>query len=198
MKFHFCGDQDCPDWFLTQIITLSRLSSVKTKLLAQHIARQFMANQWQHEQLTALVGDAKLSQDDVKSLLATVKFILCSASRFRTSEEHLCAELQQLGLPREHASAIAKVYQDTCTAIRSKLKSDALKVNWLEDVTFELVNTEESQQNRRMRLDLTVRTVDRSDTNLIRLTSDPNKLQVLLYELTQARRIIDRYTVNGL
>ena len=34
MKFKFNGDQDCPDWVLAEIATLSRLTSVKTRVLA--------------------------------------------------------------------------------------------------------------------------------------------------------------------
>lgn len=37
-RFRFCGDADCPDWVLAEINTLSRLSSVKLKLLARVVA----------------------------------------------------------------------------------------------------------------------------------------------------------------
>ena len=54
----------------------------------------------------------------------SIQFILSSASRFSTSEEHLRAELQQVGLPKEHAAALAKVHQDSTHSIRQKLLSD--------------------------------------------------------------------------
>jgi hypothetical protein len=37
MKFRFCGDQDCPDWLLAEMTTLSRLTSVKTKLTTAQV-----------------------------------------------------------------------------------------------------------------------------------------------------------------
>ena len=62
---------------------------------------------------------------DAQSLVASIQFILSSASRFFTSEEHLRAELQQVGLPKEHAAALAKVHLDSTRSIREKLLSDS-------------------------------------------------------------------------
>ena len=61
-----------------------------------------------------------------QTLLASLQFILSSASRFSTSEDHLRAELQQVGLPKEHATALAKIHQDYTQSIRQQLKADSL------------------------------------------------------------------------
>ncbi len=42
MKFRFCGDQDCPDWLLAEMTTLSRLTSVKTRLVAAQIVQAIL------------------------------------------------------------------------------------------------------------------------------------------------------------
>lgn len=39
MKFKFCGDLDAPDWLLAEITVLSRITSVRFKLLAQQIIK---------------------------------------------------------------------------------------------------------------------------------------------------------------
>jgi hypothetical protein len=59
-------------------------------------------------------------------LLGSIQFVLTSASRFSTGEDHLRAELQQVGLPREHATALAKVYQENADSIRKNLIRDSL------------------------------------------------------------------------
>lgn len=66
------------------------------------------------------------AESDVRSLLASIEFVLTSASRFSTGEDHLRAELQQVGLPREHAAALAKVHHDNCSSIRGRLIQDSL------------------------------------------------------------------------
>jgi hypothetical protein len=42
MKFLFCGGQDCPDWLLAEMSTLSRLTSVKTRLIANQVVQALM------------------------------------------------------------------------------------------------------------------------------------------------------------
>ena len=62
-----------------------------------------------------------------KSLVAALQFVLESASRFGIEEEeHLRAELQQLGLPREHAAALARVHTETGRDIRQRLLDSSL------------------------------------------------------------------------
>nr|CAG4650607.1 EOG090X0HLW [Sida crystallina] len=127
MKFRFCGDQDCPDWFLTQIATLSRLSSVKAKLLSQHVARRLMGQDLDMGKINSLLADSKLSPSEVQCLLSALEFVLSSASRFVTGEDHLRAELQQVGLPKETAAAVAKVHLESTSAIRDKLVDSSLR-----------------------------------------------------------------------
>ena len=42
MKFRFCGDQDCPDWLLAEMSTLSRLTSIKTKLVTAQVVQSLI------------------------------------------------------------------------------------------------------------------------------------------------------------
>jgi len=196
MKFRFCGDQDCPDWFLTQMGTLSRLSSVKAKLLAQHVARHLAGQEMQVEKTNALLADLKLSVGDAQSLVASIQFILSSASRFFTSEEHLRAELQQVGLPKEHAAALAKVHLDSTRSIREKLLSDSASPNSVQDVTWRLVDDENCQDGPLIELDFQLKGTVESGAQSFSTTAQPAKLQTLLYELERIQHLINQYGMN--
>ena len=39
MKFKFCGNRDCPDWLITEIIFLTKISSVKLRILSYQICK---------------------------------------------------------------------------------------------------------------------------------------------------------------
>ena len=73
------------------------------------------------------------AESDVRSLLGSIQFVLTSASRFSTGEDHLRAELQQVGLPREHAASLAKVYHDNADSIRKNLIHDSLMSEYMND-----------------------------------------------------------------
>jgi hypothetical protein len=65
MKFRFCGEADCPDWILAEIYTLSRLSSVKLKLLAQIVVQGIMKPPVDLNKAEKLFSDSKLGMIDI-------------------------------------------------------------------------------------------------------------------------------------
>nr|CAG4646687.1 EOG090X0HLW [Macrothrix elegans] len=189
MKFRFCGDQDCPDWILTEMATLSKLSSVKTKLLAQHVARHLIGQELDLEKCNTLLADCKLPDGEFKSLLASVQYVLSSASRFSTDENHLRAELQQIGLPREHAASLAKVHSDATDAIRQRLIDQSLMVNRLEGIDWQMV---EDTKVPLVEMKLHVKELPTSKVQTIALTAEPIKLQNLLYELERIQKTMSQ------
>jgi hypothetical protein len=42
MKFRFCGEQDAPDWILAEVSVLSKMSSVRMKLICRQIINQLL------------------------------------------------------------------------------------------------------------------------------------------------------------
>ncbi|KRT78195.1 hypothetical protein AMK59_6797, partial [Oryctes borbonicus] len=133
MRFRFCGDADCPDWVLVEINTLSSLSSVKLKLLAQVVANGIVNPPIDISKAEKLFADSKLDLDiDLKACMACLSFIITSTVRYNCDRNMLHSELQQLGLPREHSTSIKRVTDDNYTEIATKLGASSLKVNPLE------------------------------------------------------------------
>lgn len=60
-------------------------------------------------------------------MIAALCFILTSAAKYDTSSTSLCSELQQLGLPKEHASALSKVYSDKVFDLKTALRDQSLR-----------------------------------------------------------------------
>lgn len=68
----------------------------------------------------------------MKGLVSALEYVLSSASRFAgVSEDHLRAELHQVGLPKEHAAAIAKVHRECSSLIRDELIKDTLQCKFM-------------------------------------------------------------------
>lgn len=64
--------------------------------------------------------------------MACLVFILTSTVRFHCDINALHSELQQLGLPREHSSAIRKVIEEYNTDIKANLNNTSLRSRFVE------------------------------------------------------------------
>jgi hypothetical protein len=68
------------------------------------------------------VQKSNLTSGDVKGAVAGLDFILHSGCKYNVSDETLSLELNQLGLPKEHCEALAKVYQANKEAMQARLR----------------------------------------------------------------------------
>jgi len=64
---------------------------------------------------------------EVKATVAALLFVFTTSARHGVDGETLGSELQQLGLPREHAAALCRVYSDNLTSISSRLQDQSLR-----------------------------------------------------------------------
>eukprot|EP00049_Salpingoeca_infusionum_P018472 m.357378 g.357378 ORF g.357378 m.357378 type:complete len:202 (+) comp17810_c0_seq1:178-783(+) len=137
MRFRFCGDRDCPDWLLAEINLLTKLSSVKVKILVGNIIKDLTGKApLDHAKLVKLSGDAKFGAGDLETFVAGVSFIVRSAARFNVDTQTLSDELQQLGLPKEHSQAICRAYEGNADAIRAVLSKQSLELWRLDDLAW--------------------------------------------------------------
>ncbi len=84
MRFRFCGGGDCPDWLLAEMATLSRLTSVKVRLVVKLVADGLCAAQHTQvdlERISSLTTDAKFTASDVRAAAAALALILTSAAK---------------------------------------------------------------------------------------------------------------------
>ena len=120
MKFRLVGNQDCPDWILAEVASLSKISSVKVRLLAAQVAN-FIVQKGKNDKdarsaidfnkLYKIASDSKMANEDMEAVFACVNFIFSSAVKYNVDSSVLNDELQQLGMPKENCGSIVKVYQ---------------------------------------------------------------------------------------
>ncbi|XP_073836761.1 COMM domain-containing protein 4 [Musca autumnalis] len=194
MKFRFCGDGDCPDWVLGEIIsTLSVLEANKLKTLADMVAKKILGHELNEEEVKALTSSVSA---DGKTAVACIHFLLNNAARHNASELVFNEEIQQLGLPKEHAAAMCAVLTEHATAIRQRLIDKSFKINELESIRV-LPPSADSINCSRFELKISQELVNGLPQNSTHvLNIDNAQLRVLIEELKQARSIMKKYD-NG-
>lgn len=202
MRFRFCWDVDCPDWLLAEITTLSKLTSVKLRLLTGNVAKALYGTALSYDVVTKLAKDAKLDEHGAEAVVAAVRWILESAAGAGVTANILDSELQQLGLPKEHATAITKVYTDHQEAIHRHLTNTSLKVksetNWSCKVVG--VDVGDGTLSPVVKLDLhdgrqsveEGQDQEAGSTNSVTsVVLTPDQLHTLIHELTEARQLME-------
>ena len=118
MLFKFLGNSDAPDWIMSELNTLSLVSSVRIKFILRQIFNLLTDSEVNFDEIYKHLTDAKLNESQTRSILALLSFIIQNAVRFNAEPEDLAQELQQLGTPISHTSTIIRFYRENRNSIR--------------------------------------------------------------------------------
>ncbi|XP_068814650.1 COMM domain-containing protein 4 isoform X1 [Struthio camelus] len=195
MRFRFCGDLDCPDWVLAEISTLAKISSVKLKLICAQVLKDLLGEAIDYEKILKLTSDAKLESGDVKATIAVLSFILTSAAKHSVDSESLSSELQQLGLPKEHATGLCRSYEEKQSPLQDSLRACSLRLSQLDSVSWRVDYTLSSSELQEVNeplvhLMFSVRDRDSGVTETVPMAVSADKFRVLLAELKQAQALM--------
>ncbi len=209
MRFRFCGDSDCPDWVLLEVTTLSKLSSVRMKVLVLQILSYCIQGTYNNEKLLKLAADNAEGLSDIKGAVAAVHFMIVNAAKYDVDEESLSTEVQQLGLPKENADIIARQFREHKEALRARFGEESYRTSRLLSADWRLDQVIASSQQGSLKgpllhLKLQIDTKpqsgavdgvaasDADGSGSARIQNDAfelsvEKLDVLVHELTAAR-----------
>uniref|UniRef100_A0A1A9W8F2 COMM domain-containing protein n=1 Tax=Glossina brevipalpis TaxID=37001 RepID=A0A1A9W8F2_9MUSC len=194
-KFRFCGDGDCPDWVLGEIIfSLSTMEAEKLESLAELVAKKILGEDFDESLIKSLTAPIL---NDGKSAIACIHLLLNNAARHSVTESVFNEEIQQLGLPKQHAEAMCRVLSNYATAIRQRLIDKAFRINELSAVQY--IGPADAGINcSTLELKISQELVDglpQNSTHIINI--DNSQLRVLLEELKYARDIMTKYEIKN-
>ncbi|NXA97453.1 COMD4 protein, partial [Melanocharis versteri] len=132
---------------------------------------------------------------DVKATVAVLGFILSSGAKANGDSESLSSELQQLGLPKEHASGLCRSCEEKQSPLQDRLRACSLRWSQLGSVHWQVdysLNSSELQEVKKPMVCLTfnVRDREREKMTAVPAMLSANKLRVLLAELKQAQTLM--------
>jgi len=193
MKFRFCGDHDCPDWVLTEISVLSKMSSVRMMLILRQIKLELLGTGVDYEKLRKLTTGPRLNfnSSDIKAMIAVLSFILRNSAKYAVDGVAvLPVELQQLGLPLDIVKAICKCYLSCQAELRDHFRTQTVHMPRLESTEWRVDYILSSSSL----LDVaapTVRMQLKTSKSAVAFELSEDKFRVLLSDLKTARAIMD-------
>ncbi|CAF3129047.1 unnamed protein product [Rotaria socialis] len=198
MRFRFCGGEDCADWILAEIFTLSKLSSVKLRLLCQYVMQAILADTLNLSEAQKIVGD-KFESGDLKASIRALQYILTMSAKHSVDGQSLLNELTQLGLPKEHANALVKIYDEHFEKLTDKLRSSVMRLTKMNDIHWNIFDVKTTNNLHDMHLPVVTMNLNYDDNienqaKSISFSMNPEQFAVLLADLQAARDLIKNYS----
>lgn len=135
MLFKLFGNSDAPDWIMSEMNTLSYVSSVRIKFILMQIFNLLTESEVNFDEIYQHLADAKLTERETRSVLAVLSFIIQNAVRFNVESDDLSQELQQLGCPISHTSTIIRFYKEHRISLRKYFRNNFQRLS--ESSVFE-------------------------------------------------------------
>ena len=136
MRFRFCGGLDAPDWLLTEIAIVAKLSTKQITFFAEQVIKQLLGKDLAYAKLDKLAQVVKFTRSDVKAALAAVNYVLDHATRYNVERKILGTEMQQLGLHEDLTNAVLDVYFKKKDTILALYKQKEFKLETIEKIDW--------------------------------------------------------------
>ena len=136
MRFRFCGGLDAPDWLLTEIAIVAKLSTKQITFFAEQVIKQLLGKDLAYDKLDKLAQVVKFTRSDVKAALAAVNYVLDHATRYNVERKILGTEMQQLGLHEDLTNAVLDVYFKKKDTILALYKQKEFKLETIEKIDW--------------------------------------------------------------
>lgn len=161
------------------------------KLVCGQVVRDVLGDTIDYGKVGKLTTDAKYEDSDIKAAVAALSFIFTSAAKHSVSGDTLDNELQQLGLPKENAGSLCKVYGDNLQKLIAALNERSLRVSTLEGVQWRVdyvlsSSTVKDIGEPSVALELMRRNPITMETTPVTFTLSQEKFRLLLRDLKQA------------
>eukprot|EP00761_Pharyngomonas_kirbyi_P007845 gb/GECH01007856.1/.p1 GENE.gb/GECH01007856.1/~~gb/GECH01007856.1/.p1 ORF type:complete len:203 (+),score=31.12 gb/GECH01007856.1/:1-609(+) len=196
MKFKFCGDLDSPEWLLAAITSMSKLTSVRTKVLALQIIKYYLGNPLDYSKIDKLTSVVEYERSEVKGILAALDFIVTNAVRFNVKYDVLVDELQQLGMPRESSVSVSRSYIKNKDKLKTVLDQQTLKLPRLENLKWRVDYTVASSMLKEVnspsvQLQMQIQDPLNKQATNEHFSVSAEKFNALIHELRAARKIMN-------
>ena len=129
MKFKFCGNHECPEWILAEIVALCKISSIRIGMIVKNIIEKIKGQHYDLAKVEKYCLDSGLSAIETKSALAVVEFIIRGAIKFQMDEADLLKEIEQLGLPGENVKSFVKAISKEREPLNAAIKHSVFRLS---------------------------------------------------------------------
>jgi len=120
--------------------TISKLSSVRVKLLVGQVVRRLVDGEMDYAKVARL-AEGGVAEGDVRAAVAALHLIVTGGAKHDVEETILAKELEQLGLPKEHSDAVCRPYGKDKERLRAALVDAVLRVDTIVSSRWELCVT---------------------------------------------------------
>ena len=129
MRFKFCGNHECPEWIVSEIVALAKITSVRLRLLAGYIIAKIKGLAYEVAKMEKICMDSGLSEAETKSVLVVLEFIIRGAAKFQVEDADLLKEVEQLGLPHENTDSLIKAINKDKEGLVTAVKNSVLRLS---------------------------------------------------------------------
>lgn len=136
MRFKFCGNIDVPDFIITEINFLSKISSVKLRILSNQMVNFIITKGKNLSAITKILEDMNFTYKDSLIIISVLEFILTNSAKYDVDDLVLNQEILQLGLPQENCDSISKVFKLKKNTIREFLCKDIFNFNIINKINY--------------------------------------------------------------